>query len=251
VLLENKNAVIYGGGGSIGGAVARAFAREGASVFLAGRTEDRLKEVADDIRAAGGQAETAVVDALDEKAVDRHADAVVADAGSIDISFNLISHGDVQGTPMVEMELEDYLQPVATAVSTTFLTARAAARHMMPRGSGVILIFGGSGPPLRGYSLGGLQVAFEAMESMRRQLASELGEHGVRTVTLRSGGVPDSIDEGFEGRERIVEAIMDGTMLGRAATFEDVGNAAVFAASDWGRTMTAATINVSCGALPD
>jgi 3-oxoacyl-[acyl-carrier protein] reductase len=251
VLLENKNAVIYGGGGSIGGAVARAFAREGASVFLAGRTEDRLKEVADDIRAAGGQAETAVVDALDEKAVDRHADAVVADAGSIDISFNLISHGDVQGTPMVEMELEDYLQPVATAVSTTFLTARAAARHMMPRGSGVILIFGGSGPPLRGYSLGGLQVAFEAMESMRRQLASELGAHGVRTVTLRTGGVPDSIPEGFEGRERIVEAIMDGTMLGRAATFEDVGNAAVFAASDWGRTMTAATINVSCGALPD
>jgi 3-oxoacyl-[acyl-carrier protein] reductase len=251
VLLENKNAVIYGGGGSIGGAVARAFAREGASVFLAGRTEARLNDVADDIRAAGGQAETAVVDALDEKAVDRHADTLVAEAGSVDISFNLISHGDVQGTPMVEMELEDYLQPVATAVSTTFLTARAAARHMVPRGSGVILIFGGSGPPLPGYSLGGLQVAFEAMESMRRQLASELGAHGVRTVTLRTGGVPDSIPEGFEGRERIVEAIMDGTMLGRAATFEDVGNAAVFAASDWGRTMTAATINVSCGALLD
>jgi 3-oxoacyl-[acyl-carrier protein] reductase len=251
VLLENKNAVIYGGGGSIGGAVARAFAREGAGVFLAGRTEAGLEEVADDIRAAGGQAETAVVDALDAAAVDRHADAVAAEAGSLDISFNLITHGDVQGTPMVEMELDDYVRPVATAVSTTFLTARAAARHMVPQGSGVILIFGGSGPPLRGYSLGGLQVAFEALESMRRQLASELGAHGVRTVTLRSGGVPDSIPEGFEGRERIVQDIGDATMLGRAATFEDVGNAAVFAASDWGRTMTAATINVSCGALVD
>jgi 3-oxoacyl-[acyl-carrier protein] reductase len=149
------------------------------------------------------------------------------------------------------MELADYLRPVATAVSTTFLTARAAARHMAAQGSGVIMIFGGSGPPPRGYSLGGLQVAFEAMESMRRQLASELGAHGVRTVTLRTGGVPESIPEGFEGRERIVEDIVDGTMLGRAATFEDVGNAAVFAASDWGRTMTAATINVSCGALLD
>jgi 3-oxoacyl-[acyl-carrier protein] reductase len=121
----------------------------------------------------------------------------------------------------------------------------------VPRGSGVILIFGGSGPPPRGYSLGGLQVAFEALESMRRQLASELGAHGVRTVTLRSGGVPDSIPEGFEGRERIVHDIVDTAMLDRAATLEDVGNAAVFAASDWGRTMTAATINVSCGALID
>jgi len=251
MLLEDKNAVIYGGGGAIGGAVARAFAREGASVFLAGRTEARLRRVADDIRAAGGQAQTAVVDALDEEAVDRHADAVVAEAGSLDISFNLITHGDVQGTPLVDMKLDDYLQPVATAVSTTFLTARAAARHMVPQRSGVILIFGGSGPPLRGYSLGGLQVAFEAMESMRRQLASELGAHGVRTVTLRSGGVPDSIPEGFEGRDRLVGDIVDTTMLGRAATFEDVGNAAVFAASDWGRTMTAATINVSCGALID
>jgi 3-oxoacyl-[acyl-carrier protein] reductase len=251
VLLENKNAVIYGGGGSIGGAVARAFARAGARVFLAGRTEARLKAVADDIRAAGGHAETAVFDALDEKAIDRHADAIVAEAGSLDISFNLITHGDMQGTPMVEMELADYLQPVATAVSTTFLTARTAARHMVPQGSGVILIFGGSGPPLRGYSLGGLQVAFDAMESMRRQLASELGTHGVRTVTLRSGGVPESIPEGFEGRERIVQDIAEMSMLGRAATLEDVGNAAVFAASDWGRTMTAATVNVSCGALID
>jgi 3-oxoacyl-[acyl-carrier protein] reductase len=251
VLLENKAAVIYGGGGSIGGAVARAFAREGASVFLAGRTEGRLEEVADGIRAAGGHADTAVVDALDEEAVDRHADAVVGEVGSLDISFNLITHGDVQSTPMVEMEPDDYLQPVATAVRTTFLTARAAARHMVPQGSGVILIFGGSGPPLRGYSLGGLQVAFEAMESMRRQLASELGAHGVRTVTLRSGGVPESIPEGFEGRERIVQDIEDGTMLRRAATLEDVGNAAAFAASDWGRTMTAATINVSCGTLLD
>jgi 3-oxoacyl-[acyl-carrier protein] reductase len=251
VLLEDKNAVIYGGGGSIGGAAARAFAREGATVFLAGRTQEKLDAVAEEIRSAGGAAETAQVDALDEGAVDEHADAVAAQAGSLDVSFNVITHGDVQGTPMVEMELDDYLQPVATAVSTTFLTARAAARHMVRQGSGVILIFGGSGPPVRGYSLGGLQVAFDAMESMRRQLASELGAQGVRTVTLRSGGVPESIPEGFEGRERIVEEIEALTMLGRTATLEDVGNAAAFAASDWGRTMTAATLNVSCGALID
>jgi 3-oxoacyl-[acyl-carrier protein] reductase len=244
MLLDGKRAVIYGGGGAIGGAVARGFAREGARVFLAGRTPERLETVAEEIRSAGGAAETAVVDALDGPAVDQHADAVAADAGGIDISFNLIAHGDVQGTPMAEMDVEDYLRPVATAVRTTFLTARAAARHMTRQGSGVILIFGG-------YNLGGLQVAFDAMESMRRQLSSELGPHGVRVVTLRTGGVPETIPEGFEGRDRIVGDIEDATMLGRAATFEDVGNVAAFVASDRARTMTAATANISCGTLID
>jgi len=251
MLLEEKNAVIYGGGGAIGGAVARGFAREGARVFLAGRTSATLEEVAEDIRSAGGAAETAEVDALDERAVDAHAEAVAAEAGGIDISFNLISHGDVQGTPLAEMALADFERPVVTAVRTTFLTARAAARHMIGQGGGVILVFGGSGDPLRDYYLGGLQVAFEALESMRRQLASELGPHGVRVVTLRTGGVPETIPAGVDGRERIVGDIETMTMLGRAATLEDVGNVAAFVASDRARTMTAATANISCGALVD
>jgi len=251
MLLEGKTAVIYGGGGAIGGAVARTFAREGARVFLAGRTLAKLEAVADDIRAAGGAAETAEVDALDAAAVDAHADEVAAQAGSLDVSFNLISHGDVQGTPMAEMELEDYVRPVVTAVSTTFLTARAAARHMTRQGSGVILVFGGSGPPLQGYNLGGLQVAFEALESMRRQLSSELGRHGVRVVTLRTGGVPETIPDPDDRMREVIADIEGMTMLGRAATLEDVGNAAAFAASHRARTMTAATINISCGALID
>jgi NAD(P)-dependent dehydrogenase (short-subunit alcohol dehydrogenase family) len=251
VLLEDKNAVIYGGGGAIGGAVARAFAREGATVFLAGRTRAKLEEVADEIRSAGGAVETAEVDALDERAVDAHADAVAAEAGGIDISFNLISHGDVQGTPLAEMALADFERPIVTAVRTTFLTWRAAARHMIGQKAGVILVFGGSGDPLRDYYLGGLQVAFEALESMRRQLASELGPHGVRVVTLRTGGVPETIPEGVDGRGRIVEDIEKMTMLGRAAALDDVGNVAAFVASDRARTMTAATANISCGALVD
>lgn len=97
VLLEDKNAVIYGAGGSIGGAAARAFAREGAKVHLAGRTLESLEEVAGQIRSAGGVAETAQVDAIDEQAVDQHADGVVASAGGIDGSFNLISVGKYRG----------------------------------------------------------------------------------------------------------------------------------------------------------
>jgi 3-oxoacyl-[acyl-carrier protein] reductase len=248
MLLENKNAVIYGGAGSIGGAVARAFAREGARVFLAGRTLATLDAVADEIRTAGGAAETAEVDALDEHAVDAHADAVIAEAGSLDISFNVITHPYTHGTPMAEMGVDDYAAPVETAVRTTFLTTRAAARHMIRQKAGVMLAFGGSGDPIRDYYIGGTQVAFEAVEAMRKQLSVELGPHGVRFVTLRTGGVPASIEG---APEAIITSMKEQTLTGRVATLEDVGHVAAFVASDRAITMTAATVNVSAGALID
>jgi 3-oxoacyl-[acyl-carrier protein] reductase len=108
MLLEGKNAVIYGAGGAIGSAVARAFAREGARVFLAGRTLAKLDQVANEIRSHDGVADTAVVDALDERTVDAYVDAVVEQASSIDISFNLIGYGDVQ-EPLTEISVEDFL----------------------------------------------------------------------------------------------------------------------------------------------
>ena len=197
MLLEGKTAVIYGGAGAIGSAVARAFAREGATVFLAGRTEGRLEELAREIRASGGNVGTATVDALDEEAVDAHAAAIVAQTGHLDISFNLISHNDVQGTPLVEMEYADFERPVVTALKTTFLTSRAAARHMIEQGSGVILMFGGYGDPARDFSLGGLQVAFQALDALRNQLATELGSYGIRVATLQTGGVTETLPPDF------------------------------------------------------
>jgi 3-oxoacyl-[acyl-carrier protein] reductase len=238
MLLQNKNAVVYGGAGSIGGAVSRAFAREGAKVFLAGRTLESLERVAEGIRSAGGEAETAQLDALDGKAVDEHADAVAAKAGGLDISFNLITHPHNHGVPMAEMDVDDFMAPVETAARTTFLTARAAGRHMIKQGSGVILAFGGPGDrsgPSRDYYLGGTQVAFDAIETIRRQLSVELGPHGIRVVTLASGGVPETFPGDFQESDKITQMIEADTLLGRAATLEDVGNAAVFAASDWAR----------------
>jgi len=251
VLLHGKNAVVYGGGGAIGGAVAEAFAREGARVYLAGRTPGPLEAVAARIRAAGGAVGTAQLDALDEAAVGALADRVVAEAGSLDVSFNAISVGDVQGTPMVEMSLADYLRPIDVAVRSTFVTARAAARHMTKQGGGVVLFFGGDGDPIRDYSIGGFQVALAAVEAMRRQLSAELGRHGVRAVTLRTGGVPESIPTDLAGGAEIAAGLAASTLLGRTATLADVGNVAAFVASDRARTMTAATVNVSCGALVD
>ncbi len=186
--------------------------------------------------------------------MDRHADAVAEAAGGIDISFNLIAHPYTHGTALAEMAVDDFMAPVETAARTTFLTVRAAARHMIPKRSGVILAFGGPGDrsaPLRDYYLGGTQVAFDAIETMRRQVSVELGPHGIRMVTLTTGGVPESFPEDFEGRDEITEGMNAGTLTGRAATLEDVGHAAAFAASDWARSMTAATLNVSAGALID
>ncbi len=252
MLLKDKNAVIYGGGGAIGGAVACSFAREGARVFLAGRTPSKLEAVSSSIRAAGGVAECAEVDALDAAAVEAHADTVVAAAGGLDISFNLIGVNDVQGTPLVEMDVEDFLAPIMTATRTQFLTSTAAARRMIAAGTGgVILQFGGRGDPLRDYSIGGFLIALEAVEALRRQLSTEAGKHGVRVVTLRTGGVPETIPADFEGREDLTASLEAMTLTGRAATLADVGNVAAFVASDLARTMTAATINVSAGALLD
>ncbi len=249
MLLEGKVAVIYGAGGSIGGAVARAFAREGARVFLAGRTQAKLDKVADEIRRNGGVADAAVVDALDERAVDEYVNAVVEQAGHLDISFDLIGYGDVQ-KPLIEISVEDFMQPITNAMRSHFLTARAAARHMVKRGSGVILAFGGNGPQtLPG--LGGFKVALDAIEGLRRQWACELGQHGIRVVTLKTGGVPESIPDTFAGKNEIAAGIQKATLLNRAAALADVGNVAAFVASDQARTMTATDVNISCGAIMD
>ncbi len=249
MLLENKVAVIYGAGGSIGGAVARAFAREGARVFLAGRTKAKLELVADDIRSRGGQADTAVLDALDEKAVDAFVDAVAARAGYVDISFNVIGYDDVQ-KPLMELSVDDFLQPITHAMRTQFVTTRAAARHMRARGSGVILAFGGSGPQtLPG--LGGFKIALDALEGLRRQWACELGAHGIRVVTLKTGGIPETLPHTVPGWKEIAASIEQATLLKRAATLADVGNVAAFVASDQARTITSTEVNISAGAIVD
>jgi 3-oxoacyl-[acyl-carrier protein] reductase len=249
LLLENKVAVIYGAGGSIGGAVAQAFAREGAHIFLAGRTLAKLDQVADRIRSNGGRVETHVVNALDEASVNRFVDHVVEQVGRIDISFNLISLNDVQ-EPLMEISIDNFLQPIVNATSTHFLTTRAAARHMMPRGSGVILAFGGDGPQTLA-GLGGFKIALDAIEGLRRQWACELGAYGIRVVTIKTGGIPETLNESEPERDGIIASIEQGTLLKRAATLADVGNVAAFVASDLARTMTSAVINISCGALVD
>lgn len=249
MLLEQKVAIIYGAGGAIGGAVAQAFAREGARVFLAGRTKATLDAVAERIHAAGGSATAAVVDACDEQAVNAFVDTVVAQAGAVDISFNLIGVGDVQER-LLDITLEHFLQPITIAMRSHFATTRAAARQMIKQQSGVILAFGGGGPQTLA-GLGGFKIALDAVESLRRQWAVELGPHGIRVVTLKTGGIPETIPDGVAEKDAITVSIAQSTLLGRVATLADVGNVAAFVASDLARTLTATEVNISCGALID
>lgn len=194
-LLDGKNAIIYGGGGGIGGGVARTFAREGARVFLVGRSRDKLDAVAREIMASGGSAESAVLDALDEQAVDEHVRGVVAKAGSVDVSFNLISRGDVQGTPLVEMTTDDLLRAVVNGLRSNFLTARAAGRYMTEQGSGVILHLNSASGAGAMAGMGSTGPADAATEAFMRYLAAEVGAHGVRVYGIWTAGVADTLSK--------------------------------------------------------
>jgi NAD(P)-dependent dehydrogenase (short-subunit alcohol dehydrogenase family) len=288
MLLDAKTAIVYGAGGAIGSAVARAYAREGAEVHLAGRTRSTLEEVAQRIRHDGGAAHVAEVDVLDRAAVARHADGVAG--GGIDICFNATSNDDVQGTPLLEMPFEEFLRPVTKAVTAHFNVAVAVGRHMTRRGCGVILVMAGGREAIP--QLGGSHVAWAALAGLCRQLAAEFGPYGVRVSWLLSPGSPgyddhDGRPDGVGAAPGSASGAAPGTapgaalgaapgsapgaasgaapgaaesagapgtvglLTGHLPSYGEVANVAVFAASDWARTITASEINFTGGAVVD
>src|SRR6266567_2528655 len=259
VMLKDKVAVIYGSGGAVGGAVARAFAREGAKLFLTGRHSAPLEAVAREVVSAGGSAETAEVDALDEQAVDRHLQSVIDKAGRVDVSFNAIGipNTALQGVPLVELAVEQFSRPIATYTRSYFLTARLAARRMVEKRSGVIMtvtsIPSRTGIPL----MGGVAPAMSAVEALTRDLSAELAPQGIRVVGLRPQGMPDSgtIKEVFGlhakaygiSWEQFQEMIASRTHGRRLTTLAEMANMAVFMASDGASAMTGTIDNLSLG----
>ena len=262
MMLKDKVAVIYGAGGAIGGAVARAFAAEGADLFLTGRHVASVEAVAEDVVSDGGSAEAAEVDALDEQAVDEHLQSVIDKAGRIDISFNAIGIPNPKTrVPLVELDVEQFSLPIATYTRSYFLTARLAARRMVARGSGVIMSVT-STPSRTGVPfIGGGGAAMAAVEALTRGLSAELAPLGVRVVGLRPQGMPETgrIKESFEGYatasgmtwEQFQEALASRTHPRRLSTLAELANVAVFMASDKASGMTGTTVNLSMGSLDD
>lgn len=268
MLLSDKTAVIYGAGGAVGSAVARAFAQEGANVFLTGRNLAALTTVADEITVAGGVAEAALVDALDETAIEQHLEDTIRKTGRIDVSFNAagISGADVrdnnlQGVPLAVLSLESFSRPITTYTQMNFLTARAAARRMAERRSGVILTHTPEPARFGAPLVGGMGPAWAAMESLSRGISAEFGSQGIRAICLRSTGLPETetIEVIFGIHAKAIGITSDqfrGMIEGmthrrRSSTLKDLADAAVFAASDLSRGMTGAVINLTGGLISD
>lgn len=262
MILEEKVAVIYGAGGSIGGAVARAFAAEGANVFLTGHRAASVEAVARDIVAAGGSGEAAEIDALDERAIDKHLQSVVSKTGRLDISFNAIAMPDAKivGVPLVELNAESF-DLAGGCLKSYFLTARSAARRMIPRKSGVIMtvsaLHSRIGVPL----VGGYGLAQSAKESLTRSLSAELAPHGIRVVGLRPQGMPETatIRRAYEPRakasgmtwEQWQAMLASRTHPRRLMMLDEMATVAVFMASDKASGMTGTTVNLTMGSMDD
>ena len=253
MFLANKNAIIFGAGGSLGGAVAIGLAKQGARVFLTGHHLTPVKKIVDKIISSGGKAEAAEVDALDEKEVNAYIDSLVTSARTVDISFNAIGWQDVQNIPLTEMSLADFLRPITIAMQTQFITATASARIMIKQGSGVILTLTATPGGIGYANVGGFGPACCAVESFSRDLASELGPHNVRVINIRSAGSPDSrpFVEALENDQQTAKTFLrkmeSDTMLKKLPMKEDIANVASFLASDLAGKITGVTIDVTCG----
>jgi NAD(P)-dependent dehydrogenase (short-subunit alcohol dehydrogenase family) len=262
MMLKDKVAVIYGAGGAIGGAVARAFALEGANLFLTGRSLGPVEAVAQDIVSAGGSADAAEVDALDEQALDKQLQFVTDKAGRVDISFNAIGLPNPKTrVPLIELDVERFSLPIATYTRSYFLTARLAARRMVANRSGVIMTITATisrtGTPM----VGGGGPAMAAVEALTRDLSAELAPQGIRVVGLRPQGIPETarIKGSFElyakasglTWEQFHESLASRTHTRRLSTLAEMANVAVFMASDKASGMTGTVVNLSMGSLDD
>jgi NAD(P)-dependent dehydrogenase (short-subunit alcohol dehydrogenase family) len=262
MMLKDKVAVIYGAGGAIGGAVARAFATEGVNLFLTGRHLAPVEVVAQEVASAGGSAEAAEVDALDEQAVDKHLQSVIDQAGRVDISFNAIGIPNPKiRVPLVELDVEQFSLPIATYTRSYFLTARLAARRMVENRSGVIMTVT-STPSRTGVPfVGGGGPAMAAVEALTRGLSAELAPQGIRVLGLRPQAMPETgrIKESFElyakasemTWEQFQESLAGRTHTRRLSTLVEMANMAVFMASDKASGMTGTTVNLTMGSLDD
>jgi 3-oxoacyl-[acyl-carrier protein] reductase len=263
-ILQDKHAIVFGAGGSVGAAVAKEFAAEGAEVFLAGRSKPNLEAVMNQITAAGGKAHAAVLDALDDAAVNQYIDGIVKQTGSIDVAFNATgplarAYGNTKKA--VDLGIEEFMLPLTTVVKSQFITARAAVRHMVQQHSGVIIFLTGS--PARGHVEGATAIgtAFGALESLTENLAIEVSPSGVRVVCLRTTANTDSrtIQETMDAviskanitKEQAIAQIASYNFLKVPASVSDTAKTAVLIASDRARMLTGTVVNATAGAALD
>lgn len=259
MVLEGRTAIVYGAGGAVGGAAARALAGAGAQVILVGRSSPGLETVTHDIAARGGQAQWATLDALDTAAVEQHAAEVAASRSGLHIAFNAIGVAHVQGVALEGLSMDAFALPVDTYIRSSFTIAKAVAPHMVRQRRGVVISLTTPASRMVGPGFLGHSVACAGVEAFSRHLSGELGAHGVRSVCIRSHAIPETLPLGSHAGpvfaieaqrlgvtvDQMLEGAATGTVLKRLPRLEDLAATIVFLASDGAAAISGVVVNMS------
>ena len=256
MLLDSKNILVFAATGAIASGFAVKVAQEGAHVYLSGRNEAKLKEVAGAITAAGGQATVNSVDATDSNAVRAYVYAIAEAAGHIDGVFNGIGGRPIDlAYPEVSttQSLEHFMIPLQLIVGSQFLTSREVGKHMVKQGSGSIVILSATLSSMTAANMAGISAACGGVEAMTRALAGEFGPAGVRVNCVRGSGMPETrtIQETVAGQIALTGQPPSMVLppLGRPITVADTVSAAAFLISDLASGMTGQIVTVCAGSF--
>jgi 3-oxoacyl-[acyl-carrier protein] reductase len=260
-MLKDKIAVVFAATGEISGAVARSFAANGAKVYVSGRDLPKVKALASDIVKNGGQAEPAMIDAMNESEIDQYLQKIAGDNGKLDIVFNGIGKSFSEngtGTPTTELSLERFMSPLRANCGSQFLTSKTAAKYMIQTASsGTILTLTASLSKMKLPCMTPITAACTAIEGMTRAMAAEFGRHNIKVICLCSAALLETtkMREMNAGRakvmgishEQLLAMYAQFDLLPSTLTLEQVGEIASFLVSDNGIPFNSHVVDVDCG----
>lgn len=259
--LNDKVAAVFAANGAISSAVASAFANHGATVYLSGRKQEELEKLANNIRQQGGEAYTAVVDAMDEQQIDKHLSQIVATHAKLNIVFNGVGVRPSQsayGTLTTQISMEQFMKPIEIHVGSQFLTSRIAARYMIQTQTpGTILTLTASLSRLKLPFMSGISTACSAIEGLTRVMAAEFGQAGIKVICLNATAMPETrtIHETMLANAETLKMPIEeyqkmtaiGNLINRPLTTTDLGETAAFLASDAGAVFNSHVLDIDFG----
>jgi NAD(P)-dependent dehydrogenase (short-subunit alcohol dehydrogenase family) len=224
--LAGRRALVTGASRGLGEAIAKRLAAAGASVVLAARTAEDLARVADEVREAGGAAETLVVDVTDRAASVRAMAALLAGSGPVDVLVNNAG-GNVRKRAE-EFTLAEWDGLIALGLTAPYEWSRLVFEGMRTRGFGRIVNVA-SVAGLTALPTGAPYAAAKAgLIQLTRNLAREWGRHGITVNAVAPWYVQTPLTEGVLSSPAFREAVLRATPTGRLGTPDDVAAAVTF-----------------------